>query len=104
MHSPDPSIATIGDPSNLNNYLPDSGATQHMTPRLADLQDVVGGQKLGVKVADGHVIKCSSTGTICIAMQDDNGINFQAFVYPDQVRQTWSPCASQKQCYHTILW
>jgi hypothetical protein len=33
----DPSVVEIGDPSNLNNYLPDSGATQHMTPRLADL-------------------------------------------------------------------
>jgi hypothetical protein len=77
MHSPDPSIATIGDPSNLYNYLPDSGATRHMTPRLADLQDVVGGQKLGVEVADGHVIKCSSTGTICIAMQKTMAATFK---------------------------
>jgi hypothetical protein len=71
-------FAQVADPSNLNNCLPNSGATQHMTPRLADLQDMVGGQKLGIKVADGHVIKCSSTGTIYIAMQDDNGIPFQA--------------------------
>jgi hypothetical protein len=28
----DPSIAEIGDPRNLQNYLLDSGATQHMTP------------------------------------------------------------------------
>jgi len=41
----DPSIETIGDPSNLNNYLPDSGATQHMTPHLADLIDMVEGQR-----------------------------------------------------------
>jgi transposase InsO family protein len=69
----DPSINDIGDPCNLNNYLPDSGATQHMTPRLEDLIDVVEGQKLGVEVADGHVIKCSITGNIKISMQDDNG-------------------------------
>jgi hypothetical protein len=44
----DPSLEDIGDPCNLSNYLPDSGATQHMTPRL------------GVEVADGHIIKCSN--------------------------------------------
>jgi hypothetical protein len=58
----DPSIEEIGDPRNLNNYLPDLGATQHMTRRLADLQNTVEGQKLGVEVADGHIIKCSTTG------------------------------------------
>jgi translation initiation factor IF-1 len=68
----DLTIAEIRDPSNLNNYLPDSGATQHMTPRLADLMDAVEGQNLGVEVADGHVIKCSTTGKIRIRMLDDN--------------------------------
>jgi hypothetical protein len=29
----DPSLSELGDPGNLVNYLPDSGATQHMTPR-----------------------------------------------------------------------
>jgi hypothetical protein len=38
----DPSVNDIGHPEDLNNYLPDSGATQHMTPRLADLVDMVG--------------------------------------------------------------
>jgi len=28
----DPSIEEIGDPCDLGNFLPDSGATQHMTP------------------------------------------------------------------------
>ncbi len=74
----DPNIATLGDPRDLNNYLPDSGATQHMTPRLADLLDVVGGQKLGVEVADGHIINCSSTGKIIIQMYDDDGVQFSA--------------------------
>jgi len=44
-----------------------------MTPRLADLQNTVEGQKLGVEVADGHIIKCLTTGNIQISMQDDNG-------------------------------
>jgi hypothetical protein len=74
----DPSIAEIGDPSNLNNYLPDSGATQHMTPRLAGLVDTVEGQNRGVEVADGHLIRCSITGYIPICMQDDHGIPFLA--------------------------
>jgi hypothetical protein len=58
----DPTVAEIGDPSDLNKYLPDSGATQHMTPHLAGLVEAVEGQNLGVEVADGHVIKCSTTG------------------------------------------
>jgi len=74
----DPSIAEIGDPSNLNNYLPNSGTTQHMTPCLANLVDMVEGQNLGVEVADGHLIQCSIMGNIPICMQDDHGIPFQA--------------------------
>jgi translation initiation factor IF-1 len=69
----DPTVKEIGDPRDLNNYLPDSGATQHMTPRLADLEEAVKGQNLSVEVADGHVIKCSTTGKIRNSMLDDNG-------------------------------
>jgi hypothetical protein len=69
----DPSLAELGDPGNLTNYLPDSGATQHMTPHRADLFDEVEGQNLGVEVADGHIIKCSVTGKIQLDMLDDNG-------------------------------
>jgi len=69
----DPTIGEIGDPCDLGNYLPDSGATQHMTPHRADLFDVVEGQNLGVEVTDGHVIKCSVTGKIQLKMTDDNG-------------------------------
>ena len=50
----DPGLEELGDPRDLHNYLLDSGATQHMTPRFADLEDVVEGRKLGVEVADGH--------------------------------------------------
>ena len=60
LRKKDPSLEDIGDPCDLSNYLPDSGATQHMTPRRADLFDVVEGQNLGVEVADGHIIKCSN--------------------------------------------
>jgi hypothetical protein len=74
----DPPISEIGDPCNLNNYLPDSGATQHMTPCSADLINVVEGQNLGVEVADGHIIKCSTTGDVPIKMQDDDGEEFTA--------------------------
>jgi len=69
----DPSLDAIGDPANLNNYLPDSGATQHMTPRREDLYDAVEGQNLGVEVADGHIIRCSTTGKVKVSMLDDNG-------------------------------
>jgi hypothetical protein len=70
----DPSTDTIGDPCDLENFLPDSGATQHMTPRRADLFNVVEGQNLGVKAADGHVIRCSVTVKVQLHMLDDNGV------------------------------
>jgi transposase InsO family protein len=69
----DPTLAEIGTPANLSNYIPDSGATQHMTPRRDDLFDEVEGQNLGIEVVDGHVIKCSVTGKIQLNMLDDHG-------------------------------
>jgi hypothetical protein len=77
----DPSIKELGHPGNLLNYLPDSGATQHMTPRRDDLFDEVEGQNLGVEVADGHIIKCSITGKIQLNMLDDNGNQLDAVLY-----------------------
>jgi hypothetical protein len=62
----------LGDPCDLNNYLPDSSATQHMAPCLMDLQGMVEGQILGIEVVDGHIIKCTATGSIKIHMLDDN--------------------------------
>jgi transposase InsO family protein len=77
----DPSIEQIGDPRDLANFLPDSGATQHMTPHQADLFDVVEGQNLGVDVADGHVIKCSTTGKIRLNMLDDHDNTLNAVLH-----------------------
>jgi hypothetical protein len=49
-----------------------------MTPRLSDLEDVVEGKKLGVEVADGHIIKCPAIGKIKIQMLDDKGNQIEA--------------------------
>jgi hypothetical protein len=78
VHVSDPTIADIGDPANLNNYLPDSGATQHMTPYREDLYDAVEGQNLGVEVADGHIIHSFTTGKVKISMLDDHGFPLAA--------------------------
>jgi hypothetical protein len=77
----DPSIEEIGDPCDLGNFLPDSGATQHMTPCQADLFDVVEGQNLGVEVVDGHIIKCSVTGKIQLQMIDDSDHVLEAILH-----------------------
>ncbi len=81
IHKKDPTLEILGTPVNLANYLPDSGATQHMTPHRADLFDEVEGQNLGVEVADGHVIKCSVTGRIQLNMLDDNGNSLDAVLH-----------------------
>jgi hypothetical protein len=77
----DPATAEIGESYDLANFLPDSGATQHMTHCQADLFDVVERQNLGVKVADGHVTKCSTTGKIQLQMTDDNGNPLNAVLH-----------------------
>jgi translation initiation factor IF-1 len=111
----DPTVAEIGDPSNLNNYLPDSGATQHVTPRLADLVDAVEGKNLGVEVADGHVIKCTTTGKIKVKMLDDNGDQLEviltdmmyvpglATIFCRQVRSSWLSCHDKEERHHPVL-
>jgi hypothetical protein len=55
----DPDIDAIGSASDLNNYLPDSVTSQHMTPRLKDLIDMEEDHYIGVQVAVGHIIKCN---------------------------------------------
>ncbi len=77
----DPSLDEIGDPHNLTNWLMDSGATAHMTPRFADLEDVEEGLNLGVEVADGHVVHCNKRGKIRVIMTDDNGDPLHALVH-----------------------
>jgi hypothetical protein len=77
----DPTTDEIGEPYNLANFLPDSTATQHMTPHQADLFNVVEGQNLGVEVSDGHVIKCSTTGRIQLQMTYDNGNPLNAVLH-----------------------
>jgi hypothetical protein len=58
----------IGEPCDLSNLLPDSGATQE-------------GQNLGVEAADGHIIKCSTTGKIQLQMTDNNGNPLDAVLH-----------------------
>jgi hypothetical protein len=79
--SEDPTIPEIGPSTDLNNYLPDSSVTQHMTPRLADLFNVEEGLNLGIEVADCHIIFCSTIGKIKINMLDDHGCPLQAILY-----------------------
>jgi hypothetical protein len=77
----DPSYGTVGVPENLLNWEQDSGSTAHMTPCHADLFDVEEGQNLGVEVADGHIIKCTTTGKVRINMKDDNGHDLKAVLH-----------------------
>ncbi len=78
VHTSAPSLEEIGNPANLNSYLPGSGATQHMTSQWDDLYDAVEGQKLRVEVADGHIIHCSTTSKVHISMTEDNGNPLEA--------------------------
>jgi hypothetical protein len=62
--SQDTISSTVSAAIAMQHYLIDSRATQHMTPCLADLEIMVQGKKLGVEVADGHIIKCPAVGKI----------------------------------------
>lgn len=52
----DPDLDELGSPTNLNNFLPESGASQHMTPRLAVPFDVEEKLNIDVQVANEHII------------------------------------------------
>jgi len=104
----DPTISNIGDPKDLNNYLPDTSATQHMTPRLADLTDMVEGQNLGVEVANGHVIKCTTTGKIQVRMLDDNGDRLEVTLtdvmyVPGLSRRLFSVAKFARHGFHAMI-
>ena len=74
-------LTLIGQPLNLCNWLPDSGASSHLTPHLADLVHVEEELDLGVEVADGHIVKCTARGCVTIDMTDDDGFPLQAQLY-----------------------
>ena len=50
-----------------------------MSPHLADMYDMEEGQKLGVEVADGHIIRVTKTESVNIEMSDSNGKNWKQF-------------------------
>jgi translation initiation factor IF-1 len=104
----DPTISNIGDPKDLNNYLPDTSATQHMTPRLTDLTDTVEGQNLGVEVADRYVINCTTTGKIQVRMLDDNGDRLEVTLtdvmyVPGLSRRLFSVAKFARHGFHAMI-
>jgi len=79
-----------------------------MTPRLADLTDTVEGQNLGVEVANGHVIKCTTTGKIQVRMLDDNGDRLDATLtnvmyVPGLSRRLFSVSKFARHGFHAMI-
>jgi hypothetical protein len=69
----DPDLDKLSSPTDFKTFLPDSGASQYMTPHLADLFNVEEKLNIGVQVAGCHIIKCTTAGKIQIKISDDNG-------------------------------
>ena len=63
----------LGSPSDLSNWLIDTGATAHMTPCLNDLVNVEKGPDVSIEVADGTTVPCQGKGTGIINTNDDDG-------------------------------
>ena len=57
---------------NITHFMPDSGASRHMTPYLNDLFDIVK-VKSTVILADGQTSNCTAIGNILMDMVDDKG-------------------------------
>jgi transposase InsO family protein len=79
-----------------------------MTPRLADLTDTVEGQNLGVEVANGHEIKCATTGKIQVRMLDDNGdrleVTLTDIMYvPGLSRRLFSVAKFARHGFHAMI-
>ena len=52
-----------------------------MMPHLGDLDHVEEELNQGVKVADGHIIKCTTHGVVIINMVDDEGLPLKATLH-----------------------
>ena len=72
----DPDEAMIGSPGNINNWLCDTGATAHMTPRLEDLYDTEEVTSTNVAVADGYVVPISISGKCKLELYDQEQNHF----------------------------
>ena len=71
-----------GKSSQLTNWVLDSGATFHITPKVTDfipgsLEDT---DKF-IEVADGHHVTSKQKGSVRIQMCDDNGKTFVTTLY-----------------------
>jgi hypothetical protein len=57
----------------------DTGASSHFTPCLSDMKEVEEGLDLGVKVADGHIVQCTTGGIVEFDMINDDGLPLKSF-------------------------
>ena len=73
----DPSESTLGSPSCILNWLCDTGASAHMTPRLDDLRNIELVDSVNVQVADGYVVPITHSGDVILNMDDQNGVDFE---------------------------
>ena len=72
----DPVESILGGASSILNWLCDTGATSHMTPRLDDLQDVEQTESFTVQVADGNVVPVTATGSCGLKLENQHGEAF----------------------------
>ena len=73
----DPSESTLGSPSCILNWLCDTGATAHMTPRLDDLRNIELVDSVNVEVADGFISPITHSGDFLLLLEDQNAIKFE---------------------------
>ena len=64
----DPSESTLGSPSCIFNWLCDTGATAHMTPRLDGLRNIELVDSVNVQVADGYIVPITHSGDVILIL------------------------------------
>ena len=69
----DSTESTLGSARSILNWLCDTGATAHMTPRLADLVHVEEVPPISVEVADGHTVQVNQYGKCELQLTDQHG-------------------------------
>ena len=75
-HQEDHSESILGSPSCTLNWLCDTGATAHMTPRLDDLRNIENVDSVNVEVADGFNVPVNAIGECQLHLEDQNGLPF----------------------------
>ena len=87
----DPSESILGSPRHILNWLCDTGATAHMTPRLDDLENIENVDSVNVEVADGFTVPVNAIGICRLILRRPKWITLHSHNVQSPIRPRTHP-------------